>query len=451
MFRALLTPLYRRGRAARCCRALVLAGAACALAGSAVAHEFKLDALMSAFVKIDADKAHLVIRAPLYLFKSARFPVKGAEIDVGRSAAAVERAVAGLAQDVQLFENGAPLAPSSATGRLSLPSNRSFQSYAGAVEHVEAAPEQGVGIVIDQGYVDAHVIYPIRSPTSEFAVRTLAAPELGPYLKLAVRYLPPSEDARALVLTSTDGTVALNPGWLRAATGFVGLGITHILTGYDHLLFLLCLVIPLRGWRRILSVITVFTLAHSFTLLGSAFDLAPSGRWFPPFVETMIAASIVFMALENIVGVQLGRRVLITGLFGLVHGFGFSYGLQQDLQFAGTHLLVSLFAFNLGIEIGQVAVLALMLPALALVRRHFLAGRIGVIVLSALVAHTGWHWMVDRASVLSRYDWPRPTLGELVVAVWWLAGLVAAGAVVRFALRRYVGPDRVPIAPATGD
>jgi hypothetical protein len=157
------------------------------------------------------------------------------------------------------------------------------------------------------------------------------------------------------------------------------------------------------------------------------------------------------MALENIVGVQLGRRVLITGLFGLVHGFGFSYGLQQDLQFAGTHLLVSLFAFNLGIEIGQVAVLALMLPALALVRRHFLAGRIGVIVLSALVAHTGWHWMVDRASVLSRYDWPRPTLGELVVAVWWLAGLVAAGAVVRFALRRYVGPDRVPIAPATGD
>ena len=141
---------------------------------------------------------------------------------------------------------------------------------------------------------------------------------------------------------------------MRAASAFTGLGIAHILTGYDHLLFLLCLVIPLRGWRQILSVITVFTAAHSFTLLGSAFNLAPSGTWFPPFVETAIAASIVYMALENIMGVNLERRVLITGLFGLVHGFGFSYGLQENFQFAGTHLLVSLFAFNVGIELGQI-------------------------------------------------------------------------------------------------
>ena len=78
-----------------------------------------------------------------------------------------------------------------------------------------------------------------------------------------------------MVLTSRSGTVALNPTWWRAAAGFVGLGIEHILTGYDHLLFLLCLVIPLRGWRQVLSVITISRVAHSFTLLGSAFHLAP--------------------------------------------------------------------------------------------------------------------------------------------------------------------------------
>ena len=227
--------------------------------------------------------------------------------------------------------------------------------------------------------------------------------------------MPLGEDSRAMVFDSLSGIVVLNPAWVRAAAGFIGLGITHILTGYDHLLFLLCLVIPLRGWRQILSVITIFTVAHSFTLLGSAFNVAPSGAWFPPFVETAIAASIVYMALENIMGVNLERRVLITGLFGLVHGFGFSYGLQENFQFAGTHLLVSLFAFNVGIEIGQILVLVVMLPALAVVRRYVLPGRVGMIILSAIVADTGWHWMIERGGVLMKVQWPRPSLAGLAV------------------------------------
>ena len=195
-------------------------------------------------------------------------------------------------------------------------------------------------------------------------------------------------------------------------------------------------MIPLSGWRQILSVITVFTVAHSFTLLGSAFNLAPSGAWFPPFVETAIAASIVYMALENIVGVDIERRILVTGLFGLVHGFGFSYGLQENFQFAGTHLLVSLFAFNVGIEVGQVLVLTIMLPALAVIRRYVLPGRIGMIILSAIIAHTGWHWMLDRADVLWGTAWPRPTLTSLAILSFWIGGmLLAAGAIAALAKR----------------
>lgn len=416
---------------------LVLASVVLAASEPARAHEFKLDAVMNAFVRIEPGEAHLVIRAPLFLFKSVKFPVKGIEVDGEHAGPALERAVAALSQDVTLYEDGVPLRPATGHARLSLPSDRSFQAYENAVDHVATPGEPGVNPVIDQGYVDAHIVYPIRSSKSEFDVRTTVAPELGAYLKLALRYIPPGGDARALVLTSVDGQVPLNPGWLRAASGFVGLGITHILTGYDHLLFLLCLVIPLAGWRQVLSVITVFTVAHSFTLIGSAFDLAPSGAWFPPFVETMIAASIVFMALENIVGVDIGRRVFVTGLFGLVHGFGFSYGLQQDLQFAGTHLLVSLFAFNLGIEIGQVLVLALMLPLLALVRRYVIKGRVGVIVVSALVAHTGWHWMLDRGTELSRYDWPQPSLSGAITALAWIGGVVVAFIAIRSVGQRY--------------
>jgi hydrogenase/urease accessory protein HupE len=408
------------------------------------AHEFKLDAVINAFVKIEPGEAQLVVRAPLYLFKSAKFPIDNVEIDVDKSVPAIERALAAIQQDITLFEDGRPLVASNATGRLSLPSDRSFETYEQAVKHVSEPLERGTSIYIDQGYVDARITYPISSPGSVFAIRTTAGRELGDYLKVPVRYMPSGENGRAMVLTSNSGTVALNPTWIGAAAAFIGLGIAHILTGYDHLLFLLCLVIPLRGWRQILSVITVFTVAHSFTLLGSAFNVAPSGAWFPPFVETAIAASIVYMALENIMGVDLERRVLITGLFGLVHGFGFSYGLQENFQFAGTHLLVSLFAFNVGIEIGQILVLVVMLPALAMVQRYVLPGRVGMIILSAIVADTGWHWMSDRADVLWKTRWPQPTLTGLAILALWVAGILLAAGGISVIVKRL----RLPNTPA---
>ena len=409
---------------------------AAACAQMARAHEFKLDAVLNAFVKIEPGEVQLVIRGPLYLFRSAKFPIRNnIQIDVDKSGPAIERSLAAIKQSITLFENGRPLVASRASGRLSLPSDRSFESYEEAASHVSEPPEPDTSIYIDQGYVDATVTYPISSPNSVFAIRTPFAAGLGD-LKVSLRYMPLGEDSRAMVFTSLSGIVALNPTWVTAAAGFIRLGIEHILTGYDHLLFLLCLVVPLRGWRQILSVITVFTVAHSFTLLGSAFNLAPSGKWFPPFVEAAIAASIVYMALENIMGVDLKRRVLITGLFGLVHGFGFSYGLQENFQYAGTHLLVSLFAFNVGIEIGQVMVLAVMLPALAVLRRYVLPGRVGMIILSAIVAQTGWQWMIERVSTLRQAPWPQPTVAGLAILAFWVAGILLAAAGIRVIARR---------------
>ena len=102
------------------------------------------------------------------------------------------------------------------------------------------------------------------------------------------------------------------------------------------------------------------------------------------------------MALENIVGAQLQRRWVITFAFGLVHGFGFSFALRESLQFAGAHLLTSLLAFNVGVELGQLLVLLVLIPALALLFRSVVAERIGTIILSAFVAHTAWHWLMER-------------------------------------------------------
>ena len=130
-------------------------------------------------------------------------------------------------------------------------------------------------------------------------------------------------------------------------------GFWHILDGTDHLLFLACLVIPVRRLRPLIIIVTAFTVAHSITLFASAFGFAPDALWFPPLIETLIAATIVLMALENIVGINPERRWIYAFGFGLIHGFGFSFALREQLQFAGDHLVTSLLGFNLGVEIGQ--------------------------------------------------------------------------------------------------
>jgi hypothetical protein len=390
------------------------------------AHDVPLHTVVNAFVKMEPHEAHVVIRVPLDILHSAQFPMKGQIYDISASGPAIDLALRGIAQGLDIRENEMQLFSSSATGRLDLPSDRSFEDYDQALAHVAEPHEKGLAVYFDQGYLDAHLIYPIRSPDSVFTIQTTIAPDLKDLVKLTVRYQPADGTSRAFMITSLSGQVPLNPTWFQASKGFVVLGVEHILSGIDHLLFLLCLIIPFRKIRGLIPVITAFTLGHSVTLLGSAFNLAPGGSWFPPFVETAIAASILYMAVENIVGANLHRRWIIAGLFGLVHGFGFSYALKDQLQFAGSHLLVSLFSFNVGIEIGQLAVLCVAVPALGFLFRGALAGRTGVILLSAIVAHTAWHWMVDRWNVLWATPWPQVTALGLMIFARWVAGVLLA-------------------------
>jgi hypothetical protein len=166
-------------------------------------------------------------------------------------------------------------------------------------------------------------------------------------------------------------------------------------------------------------------------------------------IETLIAVSILYMALENIVGAaSVQRRWVIAFGFGLVHGFGFSFALRETLQFAGSHLLTSLLAFNVGVELGQLLVLAVLVPALQLLFRYVVAERMGTIILSALVAHTAWHWTAERWERLRQFDSPAPGMLTLLWAARFLLVVVAAAGVLwviavnyppsRFALRRAI-------------
>jgi hypothetical protein len=193
----------------------------------------------------------------------------------------------------------------------------------------------------------------------------------------------------------------------------------------------LCLVIPFRRFRPLIVVVTAFTVAHSITLIASAYNLTPDALWFPPLIETLIAISIVYMALENIAGASTAhRRWMIAFGFGLVHGFGFSFALRETLQFAGSHLLTSLLGFNLGVELGQALVLLLLIPALDALFRFVVTERMGTIILSALVAHTGWHWMTERWERLRQFQFQWPEINSAAAAIgirWAIVALIVSG------------------------
>jgi hydrogenase/urease accessory protein HupE len=170
------------------------------------------------------------------------------------------------------------------------------------------------------------------------------------------------------------------------------LGVEHILTGYDHLLFLLGLVLVGGRFRSLVAVVTAFTVAHSITLALAAFGLwSPAAR----LVEPAIALSIAYVGVENFFVKDAEGRWRITFPFGLIHGFGFA-GALAEIQLPRAQVAPALLLFNLGVEAGQLAAMAPMLGALALLRRSTWFLRRGVRLLSAGIVAAGLVWFVVR-------------------------------------------------------
>ena len=188
--------------------------------------------------------------------------------------------------------------------------------------------------------------------------------------------------------TSTTSTVNTS----MSVGSFFFLGVEHIVTGYDHLLFLLALILCGGNLIQLLKIITAFTLAHSITLAAAALNIItlPS-----VLVEAVIALSIAYVAFENLYPrYAISKRWTISFVFGLMHGFGFSsvlreIGLPQD------NLIWSLLNFNLGVEAGQLAAVVLVLPVLFWLRKTAWEAKV-VRVVSAIVMGVGIALFIER-------------------------------------------------------
>jgi hypothetical protein len=394
------------------------------------AHDIPRQSYINGFVKVEPDQLELIVRVPLLLLGTMSFPSNAQrELDLSAAGEATERSLAAISSELLVSEDGAILKPTAAAGRISLPSDDSFADFETAIEHIAAPIAPDTTIYADQGFFDARFVYTIHSPDANFQIRSSFLPGLGESLRLIISYMPIDGAPRLYELTAQSGWVALDPRWHQAALTFVRIGFEHLLFGLDHLLFLFCLIIPFRDLRSLIPVVTAFTIGHSFTLIAAVYGVLPAGDWFIPLVEMFLAGSIVFMAIENIVSQNPRRRWLVAGAFGLVHGFGFASSMASEFQFAGNHLLLSLLSFNIGIELGQIVVLFAAVPVLSLVFKYVIPGRLGVVILSSLLAFVGWSWTVERFSALSSVDWPLPSLTAFGQLAFLTGLLLAIGAV----------------------
>ncbi len=399
------------------------------MAPLAQAHDIPSDVRIQAFVKPQGQQLQLLLRVPLGAMNEVDMPLRGpGYLDLARAEAAL-RVAAELwfADNLSLWEGDQPLPrPKLVGARVSLASDRSFASWDTALAHLRSEPiPANTELHWKAQHFDLLLTFPIASDTARFSIEPRWA-RMGLKVVSTLRFLPPGGAERALEFHGNPGRLFLDPRWHQAASRFVVDGFWHILQGTDHLLFIACLVIPFRRLRPVVVMATAFTLAHSLTLAVSALGYAPKALWFVPCVELLIAASIVALALENMLGASTRRRWVAAFVFGLVHGFGFAFALGESLQFAGSHLATALLAFNVGVECGQLALLLVLLPALNLLRRR-IPERAVVLVLSALMAHNAWHWMGERWSTLQQF--PLPAMDAMAWAElirWLMAALAAA-------------------------
>ncbi|MEM6773820.1 MAG: HupE/UreJ family protein [Pseudomonadota bacterium] len=390
----------------RCVRLLLICFAV-VVPGQAQAHELPQRVSVKMIISASPGRIELMLRAPLEAMRDVDFPLTPEGFLQLAEAQPYLEDAAGLwlVDNLQLRRGKLDLEPGQVTVRAALPGDRAFASAASAAASF-ARPllPDATQIFWRQAMLDVRVRYPSTAAGSledMFLDASLRA--LGVETTVELLLVEPSGEQHSLSFDGDVRDLPLMPSGWRVAADFLRQGFVHILGGIDHLLFLLCLVLPLREVWPLVKAVTAFTAAHSVTLAAAALGWIPTPLWFASAIEALIALSILFLALENILRREIPRRWFAAFGFGLIHGFGFASALSESLQYAQGQLVVALAGFNLGVEFGQLLVLAVLVPLMLVLLRRVPSERVAIIVASTLIAHTAWHWMTERMEALSGY------------------------------------------------
>ena len=418
--------------------------AALAFPCNAVANGADLPAevVLQGFAKAEDGRLRLLVRVPLDLLSPFRLPKRGpGYLELAAVDEPLKQAAAATGRQIELREDGVPLVPTAREARISLLSDRSFATYGAALAHLQGArlPIE-TDLFWNQGFFDTLLEYPVRSPSAHLSIRVNVAPELGRRLKLQLEFLPDRKPARSYVLRGGSGWIALDPRWYEAAWLFAKQGFAAALS-FERFVFLLCLIAPFRQFRSVLALVLAFIALQAFTLTAAAVVDIRGIRWLTSLYDAGLAAAILLLAIGNLAAPSVRVRWAISAALGALGGFGLGSVLDDAWQFAGMHPAVSAASFNIGVAAGEVASLALAFALMRLVFAHLLPASLAVVVVSAVLGHLGWHWMIDRLHPLG-HELEHASASGLSSALWLLPALVV-GAMAWFLPRRF---DEAPVA-----
>ena len=399
--------------------------------------------VLQGFLKPEDGRLRLLVRVPLVLLSSFSLPKRGlGYLDLANIDDALKKAATATGQQIELFADSAALAPTASEPRISLPSDRSFSSYSTALAHLQGPPLPiDTDLFWNQGFFDTQLEYSLQSLRPNLWIRVNVAPELGRRLKLRLEYLPVDSPPLVYELPGATGWIPLNPSWDEAAWLFVKGGFLDAFA-FDRFVFLLCLIAPFRQFRSLLAVVLVMAGMQALTSTGITEGTMVDSPLLQPLFGTSLAAAIVFLAIGNLATPSLRRRWFLSAIVGAFGGFGLGHLLADVLQFAGAHRIVSVVSFNVGVALGEIVMLAFGLAALRLLFARVLGPALGVLVLSAVLGHMGWHWMVDEGHELLHQLGHVGLHTALLIITPWLLPALLVGGLAYFLPSRF---DAVPI------
>ena len=230
--------------------------------------------------------------------------------------------------------------------------------------------------------IDIELTYHTQKEIKKFSIQSLLNPNLPKQdetANLIIDHYNKKPNIHRITGLLNQPVIITNSS-LKAFFTFVISGFKHILEGYDHILFILCLIVGAQNLISLFWRITGFTIGHSITISFGFFNIIPNYIWFIPFIETTIALTIIYAAFLALFGKEHKNIILVTGLIGLLHGFGFSFILSEILSIDSANLWQSLLGFNIGVEFGQLLIAIIVWPSLLTVSR----------ILPKYITHIKW-------------------------------------------------------------
>jgi HupE / UreJ protein len=419
----------------RSVRTMTAALLALTLQAALGAHDIPDEIVLQSYVKPQQDRLQVLLRIPLIAVADANLPKDGTGYLAMRYLdPALREAANQISNGIVFLEGDERLANyEMMNARISLPSDRSFNSYQGALNRVRGArlPDT-TQVYYNQGFLDLELSFPIRSQDSRFSMRVLFGRGMANRTATYINFIRPDGAVREFRMHDDTSLVRLDPQAHEAAWVFLTAGFYRFLDGLDHLLFVVALAIPYRRTRDLVAPVGAFAAAHSITLTLAVLGAASVETWFVQTIGALMALSIVYVAIENGIGASLRHRWIVALLFGLVHGFGFSIALRDTLQFAGSHPIAALVSYNIGLELGTLIILAIAMPALNLLFAQVVSERAGIIVSSVLIGHAGWHGMTERFAIARLTSWPLLDVNLLLTIVRWLLAITVIGGALWF-------------------